>query len=72
VDHPPPAVRFDTRISQVAGRTDRPFCCGAYIRDCGDAGQGEYGGFAALRIKRFFIRAFEIGKTGKSAIVNQP
>jgi len=37
---------------------------------CGSAGQVNYGGNPARRAAVYFKRAFEIGGTGKTAIVN--
>jgi hypothetical protein len=37
---------------------------------CGSAGQVNYGGNPARRAAAYFKRAFEIDRTGKTAIVN--
>jgi hypothetical protein len=76
VDHPPPAVRLDTRMSDVNLRTNVPsllnalFICIAIYMHCGGLGQAKCGGNWAFAAAGFFKLAFEIDTARKSTIVN--
>ena len=63
VDYPPPAVRLDTRISELQQKSARmcPSFSVAIYKHCGSAGQAKCGGNRAPRSRQHFKRAFEIG-----------
>jgi len=63
VDHPPPAVRLDTRISDVATKLRTALCpsfSGVFYMHCGRAGQAECGRNLAAGLPIGFKQAFEI------------
>jgi hypothetical protein len=71
VDHPPAAVRLTTRIATKVRTAFALRFQGALYMHCGSLGQANCGGIPARWVAAFFKRLFEIGMTGKTAIVNQ-
>ena len=68
-DHPPPAVRFDTRISETKVRTSVPLFRGAIYKHCVRAGQAKCGNNGTPSPSPVFKLAFEIGMPRINAIL---